>query len=84
MKLSKSTTLLINICLVLVMAILLKALVATPRSVGAAIQREYAVWKCPEDDLGAGINKIAKEGWEFVAICPLTRDAYKKAIIFRR
>ena len=47
MKLPKTTTALINIALILLVAFLVKALIAAPGSAGAAQSREYKVVPYP-------------------------------------
>jgi hypothetical protein len=68
MKLSKTTTFLINVALVLVIAILVKSLIAVPNSVNAATNKEYSVVGYPStgQNVEQMLNEKALEGWSFV------------------
>jgi hypothetical protein len=68
MKLAKSTTILINVVLLLLIAVLVKSFVATPKSAVAGINKEFMVFR---GDAVAPANadilkKYAGEGWRFI------------------
>jgi hypothetical protein len=68
MKISKSTTILVNVVLVLLIAILVKSLIAAPRSAVAGINKEFMIYR---GDMQATANaeilkKSVDEGWRFV------------------
>ena len=69
MKLSKSTTILLNVVLVLLIVFLFKSLIAIPKSVYANPGYSYKL-----HDLAAGenpeiiINQYAKQGWRLHSV----------------
>lgn len=69
MKLNKSTTILLNAVLLLVMAFLLKAIVSTPPQLHAAANAEYLVVQDTARNDSAELQKIlngyASQGWKF-------------------
>jgi biopolymer transport protein ExbD len=74
MKLSKSTTILINVALVLLIAILAKSFISAPQKVNAAQQnanaepkKEYFI-KSTDPDKGTQkvLSEQAQQGWKFV------------------
>ncbi len=68
MKLSKSTTILLNVALVLLIAFLVKSLIAIPQNVSAAQNREYSVVAYPStgQNVEQMLNEKARQGWNFV------------------
>jgi hypothetical protein len=84
MKLSKSTTVLINVALILLVALLAKSLVAVPKNVGAAQSREYKVVPYPStgQNVEQMLNAQAQEGWRFVFAFEFGRAPY--SLIFER
>lgn len=84
MKLSKSTTILINVALVLLIAILVKSLVAIPQNVGAAQNKEYSVVAYPStgQNVEQMLNEKAQQGWNFVFAFQFGRAPY--SLIFER
>jgi len=84
MKLSKGTRILINIALVLVIAILVKTLVAVPAAAGAAQSREYKVVPYPStgQNVEQMLNGHARDGWRFVFAFEFGRAPY--SLIFER
>jgi hypothetical protein len=84
MKLSKSTTVLINVALILLIAILAKSLIAVPGSAGAAQSREYKVVAYPStgQNVEQMLNAQAQEGWRFVFAFEFGRAPY--SLIFER
>jgi len=64
MKLSKSTSILINAALILVLAILIKSLIAFPQNANAQAKKEYFV-KSTDTLKGAQkvLNERALDGW---------------------
>jgi hypothetical protein len=78
MKLSKSTTVLINVALVLLIALLVKSFVTAPPNVNAATNKEYSVQlvsKSPikargsmafAESLSSTLKSQAKQGWKFL------------------
>jgi hypothetical protein len=68
MKLSKSTSILINVALVLLIAILAKSLIAFPPSAGAATKKEYRSQPVSEDCWKNGefvgtLSSLVSQGW---------------------
>jgi hypothetical protein len=84
MKPSRTTTVLINAALILLIAILAKSLVAVPGSAGAAQGREYKVVPYPStgQNVEQMLNAQAQEGWRFVFAFEFGRAPY--ALIFER
>jgi hypothetical protein len=84
MKLSKSTTILINVALVLLIAILVKSLIAVPRNASAAPNKDYSVVAYPStgQNVEQMLNEKAKEGWNFVFAFQFGRAQY--SLIFER
>lgn len=84
MKLSRSTTILVNIALVLVVALLVKALITVPSSAGAAQAREYKVVAYPStgQNVEQMLNEYAGDGWRFVFAFEFGRAPY--SLIFER
>ncbi len=84
MKLSRSTTILVNIALVLVVALLVKALIAVPSTAGAAQAREYKVVAYPStgQNVEQMLNEYAGDGWRFVFAFEFGRAPY--SLIFER
>ncbi len=77
MKLSKSTTILLNLVLILAIAFLVKSLVYFPKSLYAQSSNvEYSLESLqlqPGESVGAGsisglLNKKAKEGWKYHSV----------------
>jgi len=84
MKLSKSTTILVNVALVLLVAFLAKALITGPQTAGAAQSREYKVVPYPStgQNVEQMLNTNAQEGWRFVFAFEFGRAPY--SLIFER
>jgi len=84
MHLSKSTTVLVNVVLVLVIAILVKSLIAVPNNVSAAASKEYSVVGYPStgQNVEQMLNVKAKEGWDFVFAYQFGPGRY--SLIFER
>lgn len=84
MKLSRSTTILVNIALVLVVALLVKALITVPSSAGAAQAREYKVVAYPStgQNVEQMLNEYAGDGWRFILAFEFGRAPY--SLIFER
>jgi len=84
MKLSRSTTVLINVVLILLTAFLVRGLVAVPGSAGAAQSREYKVVAYPStgQNVEQMLNAHAQEGWRFVFAFEFGRAPY--SLIFER
>jgi hypothetical protein len=84
MKLSKTTTVLINVALVLLVAILLKTLIAVPGGARAAQSREYKVVPYPStgQNVEQMLNEHARDGWRFVFAFEFGRAPY--SLIFER
>ena len=84
MKLSRSTTVLINVVLILLVALLAKSLVAVPKNAGAAQSREYKVVPYPStgQNVEQMLNAQAQEGWRFVFAFEFGRAPY--SLIFER
>jgi ABC-type uncharacterized transport system permease subunit len=84
MKLSRSTTILFNIVLFLLAALLVKGLVTAPASAGAAQTREYKVVPYPStgQNVEQMLNANAQEGWRFVFAFEFGRAPY--SLIFER
>lgn len=84
MKLSRSTTVLINVILILIGALLVRMLVTAPASAGAAQSREYKVMAYPStgQNVEQMLNAQAQEGWRFVFAFEFGRLPY--SLIFER
>jgi hypothetical protein len=84
MKLSRSTTVLINVVLILVAALLVRMLATAPASAGAAQSREYKVMAYPStgQNVEQMLNAQAQEGWRFVFAFEFGRLPY--SLIFER
>jgi ABC-type uncharacterized transport system substrate-binding protein len=84
MKLSRSTTILVNVALVLVIGILAKSLMAVPNNASAAANKEYSVVGYPStgQNVEQMLNEKAKEGWEFVFAYQFGPGRY--SLIFER
>ncbi len=84
MKLSKSTTVLINLALILLVALLAKSLVAVPKNAGAAQSHAYKVVPYPStgQNVEQMLNAQAQEGWRFVFAFEFGRAPY--SLIFER
>lgn len=84
MKSSKTTIILVNVALVLVIAILVKALLVVPNNVSAAEFKEYSVVGYPStgQNVEQTLNEKAKEGWEFVFAYQFGPGRY--SLIFER
>lgn len=86
MKLNKSTTILLNIVLILFIALLVKFLIVVPKDVYAKANVEYKVvnWsgertrKEQAQGHEAWLNSLAKEGWKFICF-----SSYK-GMVFER
>ena len=82
MKLSKSTTILINVALVLLIVILIKSFIAFPKSANAAPIKEYQVVNCYPKETQGILNAEAKNGWDLVrSLCNSSSSFY---LIFGR
>ena len=84
MKLPKMTRILINIALVLLIVILVKAITAVPASAGAAQGRDYKVVAYPStgQSVEQMLNEHARDGWRFVFAFEFGRAPY--SLIFER
>lgn len=84
MKLSKSTTILINVALILLIVILFKSLIAAPQNVGAAASKEFTLENVSQgESLPQTLNRMAKQGWSFAfAFKHPQYDSY--SVIFER
>ena len=84
MKFPRSTTILVNFALVLVVALLVKALIAVPSSAKAAQSREYKVVAYPStgQNVEQMLNEYAGDGWRFVFAFEFGRAPY--SLIFER
>jgi hypothetical protein len=78
MKSSKTTTILINVALVLLAAILIKFLIAAPYSANAAPNRSYFIQsigaKNFERDAYIELNNAANKGWRLISAVYNTTD----------
>ena len=65
MKLSKSTTIFLNIMLILVIALLIKSVISVPKNLYAKGMYKYKVTIDGDSrsEIEENINKMAKEGW---------------------
>jgi hypothetical protein len=66
MKLHKSTTVLINVALVLLILILAKSFIGFPKNANAASPVEYKVVHTNLVQAETMLNNLTKEGWHFV------------------
>ena len=66
MKLHKSTTVLINVVLVLIMVILAKSIIGFPKNANAAPPVEYKVVHTNLVQAETMFNNLTKEGWHFI------------------
>lgn len=84
MKPSRSTTVLINVILILLVALLVRMLVTAPARAGAAQAREYKVLAYPStgQNVEQMLNAQAQEGWRFVFAFEFGRLPY--SLIFER
>lgn len=84
MKLSRSTTILVNVALILLVALLAKALLTAPARAGAAVAREYKVVAYPStgQNVEQMLNEYANDGWRFVFAFEFGRAPY--SLIFER
>lgn len=84
MKLSRSTTVLINVALVLLVALLAKGLIMAPAGAGAAQAREYRVVAYPStgQNVQQMLNEYAGNGWRFVFAYQFGQAPY--SLIFER
>jgi len=84
MKLTKMTRILINVALVLLIVILVKAIIAVPASAGAAQGRDYKVVAYPStgQNVEQMLNEYARDGWRFVFAFEFGRAPY--SLIFER
>jgi Domain of unknown function (DUF4177) len=84
MKLSKTTTVLVNIALILLVALLVKALLTAPGHIGAAQSRDYKVVPYPStgQNVEQMLNDQAHDGWRFVFAFEFGRAPY--SLIFER
>jgi flagellar basal body-associated protein FliL len=65
MKLHKSTTILINVALVLLIIILAKSFIGFPKNANAASPGEYKVVHTNLVQVETMLNNLTKEGWHF-------------------
>ncbi|HOW86280.1 MAG TPA: DUF4177 domain-containing protein [Candidatus Aminicenantes bacterium] len=84
MKLSRSTTVFVNVALILLIALLAKALLTAPASARADVGREYKVVAYPStgQNVEQMLNQYAGEGWRFVFAFEFGRLPY--SLIFER
>jgi Domain of unknown function (DUF4177) len=66
MKFNKSTTVLLNVVLILLVVILVKTLLSAPKPLygGAAVQYKTVVCVPSEDQVDV-LNEMAKQGWRY-------------------
>jgi len=82
MKLSKLTTILIDVALVLLIVILIKSFIAFPKNANAAPIKEYQVVNCQPRDTQGILNAEAEKGWGLVGyLCNSSSSFY---LIFGR
>jgi hypothetical protein len=85
MKISKSTTILINVALVLLIAILVKSLVASPKNAGAAQpNKQFVVLRSSESALQDTFNKSTAMELRFVAAMDSAQNTLEKILIFEK
>jgi len=87
MKLPRLTNILVNVALVLLIVILVKAIIAVPTSAGAAqsrVSREYKVVPYPStgQNVEQMLNDNSTDGWRFVFAFEFGRAPY--SLIFER
>lgn len=84
MKLPKLTRILIDVALVFLIVILVKAIIAVPANAGAAQSREYKVVPYPStgQNVEQMLNDQARNGWRFVFAFEFGRAPY--SLIFER
>jgi len=66
MKLHKSTTILINVALVLLIIILAKSFIGFPKNANAASPGEYKIVHTNLVQVETMLNNLTKEGWRFI------------------
>jgi hypothetical protein len=66
MKLQRSTTVLINVVLILIIVMLAKSIVGVPKNVYAATPTEYKVVRTDVSQTEKILTDSTKEGWRFV------------------
>jgi len=78
------TRILINVALVLLIVILVKAIITVPASAGAAQGRDYKVVPYPStgQNVEQMLNEYARDGWRFVFAFEFGRAPY--SLIFER
>jgi hypothetical protein len=85
MKISKSTTILINVALVLLIAILVKSFVASPNNAGAAQQnRRFVVLRSSESALQETFSKSTVMELRFVTAMDSAQNTMEKILIFEK
>ena len=66
MKINKSTTILINVVLVLIIVFLAKSFIGFPKNANAASPVEYKVVHTNLVQVETMLTNLTKEGWRFV------------------
>lgn len=85
MKISKSTTILINVALLLLIAILVKSLVAFPKNAGAAQQnKQFVILRSSESALQDTFNKSTAMELRFVTAMDSAQNTLEKILIFEK
>jgi len=85
MKISKSTTILINVALVLLIAILVKSLVASPKNADAAQQnKQFVILRSNESALQETFNKSTAMELRFVTAMDSAQNTLEKILIFEK
>lgn len=83
MKLSRSTSILVNVALALMIAILVKVLITSPQPASAALNKEYLADFIGENFLKKALEERAKLGWRFIFAVDSSAQS-EKILIFER
>lgn len=84
MKFSKSTTILLNIVFILVMAFLLKSLITFPRDVYAKAESKYVAVKIKHNEFQETLDKHSNEGLKLHSFSLATASGAKLIVVFER
>lgn len=85
MKISKSTTVLINVALVLLIAVLAKSFFAFPKNAGAAQQnKQFVVLRSSESALQETFNRSTAMELRFVTAMDSAKNTLEKILIFEK
>jgi hypothetical protein len=83
MKLSRLTSVLINVALALLIVILVKVLITAPQPASAALNKEYLADFVGENFLKKSLEDRAKAGWRFIFAIDSSAQS-EKILIFER